>query len=304
MRPAEDDVARRRCSGRRTAATSAPTPRSCARSHRWCAASPGRAAPGSAPDVCEDIVQETLLAIHQKRHTWREDMAVRPWLYAIVRYKVVDAFRARGRRVQLPIDDFADVLPAEAGRRPDRARRRRAGHRPARRALGAHRAGDRARGRQHRRDLRGARHDRDRGAGGAAPGAEEARAAAREDDRMRTEQLIQAMAADTERPRPVGGGAAGRRCSVAALVVAAVFLLLVGPRPDLAEALMQAARPGQAGLPDPAGARRLRRGAAPGPARRAARALGAGARRRAGRCSPWRWLASSWCCPPPPGCRR
>ena len=59
-------------------------------------------------------MQETLLAIHQKRHTWREDMAVRPWLYAIVRYKVVDAFRARGRRVQVPIEDFAEVLPAEA----------------------------------------------------------------------------------------------------------------------------------------------------------------------------------------------
>ena len=68
---------------------------------------------GLGADVIEDIVQETLLAIHQKRHTWREDMAVRPWLYAIVRYKVVDAFRARGRRLQVPIEDFAEVLPAE-----------------------------------------------------------------------------------------------------------------------------------------------------------------------------------------------
>ena len=68
---------------------------------------------GLGADVCEDIVQETLLAIHQKRHTWREDMAVRPWLYAIVRYKVVDAFRARGRRLHLRIEDFVDVLPAE-----------------------------------------------------------------------------------------------------------------------------------------------------------------------------------------------
>ena len=74
--------------------------------------------PGLAPDVVEDIVQETLLAIHQKRHTWREDMPVRPWLYAIVRYKVVDAFRARGRRVQVPIEAFAEVLPAEAGPDP------------------------------------------------------------------------------------------------------------------------------------------------------------------------------------------
>jgi RNA polymerase sigma-70 factor (ECF subfamily) len=67
---------------------------------------------GLGADAHEDIVQETLLAVHQKRHTWREDMAVRPWLWAIVRYKVVDAFRARGRRVQLPIEDFADLLPA------------------------------------------------------------------------------------------------------------------------------------------------------------------------------------------------
>ncbi len=68
---------------------------------------------GLGPDQCEDIVQETLLAIHQKRHTWREDAPVRPWLYAIVRFKVVDAFRARGRRVHVPIDDFSEVLPAE-----------------------------------------------------------------------------------------------------------------------------------------------------------------------------------------------
>ncbi len=67
---------------------------------------------GLGPDICEDIVQETLLAIHRKRQTWREDMPVRPWLYAIARYKVVDAFRARGRRIHVQIDDFVDVIPA------------------------------------------------------------------------------------------------------------------------------------------------------------------------------------------------
>jgi RNA polymerase sigma-70 factor (ECF subfamily) len=70
---------------------------------------------GLGPEECEDIVQETLLAIHQKRHTWREDMAVRPWLYAIVRHKVVDAFRARGRRVQVPVEDFSETLAAPEG---------------------------------------------------------------------------------------------------------------------------------------------------------------------------------------------
>ena len=68
---------------------------------------------GLPPDQHEDILQEVLLAIHLKRQTWRRDSPVRPWLYALARYKVVDAFRRRGRAVTLPIEDFADVLPEE-----------------------------------------------------------------------------------------------------------------------------------------------------------------------------------------------
>jgi RNA polymerase sigma-70 factor, ECF subfamily len=58
----------------------------------------------------EDVVQETLLAIHLKRHTWKCGEPVKPWLYAIARYKVIDAFRRRGRRVEIDIDDVADIL--------------------------------------------------------------------------------------------------------------------------------------------------------------------------------------------------
>jgi RNA polymerase sigma-70 factor (ECF subfamily) len=60
----------------------------------------------------EDIVQETLLAIHTKRHTWRDDGSVLPWLYAIARYKLVDAFRRAGRRVEIEIDELAETLAA------------------------------------------------------------------------------------------------------------------------------------------------------------------------------------------------
>lgn len=56
----------------------------------------------------EDIVQETLLAIHMKRHTWRHDAPVTPWVYAIARYKLVDAFRRRGRRMEVEMDDIAE----------------------------------------------------------------------------------------------------------------------------------------------------------------------------------------------------
>src|SRR3954468_15704625 len=40
----------------------------------------------------EDIVQETLLAIHVKRHTWISEAPVLPWVYAIAKYKLIDAF--------------------------------------------------------------------------------------------------------------------------------------------------------------------------------------------------------------------
>lgn len=64
------------------------------------------------PDQQEDILQEVLLAIHAKRHTWDPAAPVAPWLYAIARYKVVDAFRRRGAAVHLPIEDFAEGLAA------------------------------------------------------------------------------------------------------------------------------------------------------------------------------------------------
>lgn len=58
----------------------------------------------------EDIVQETLLAIHLKRHTWQRDAPIGPWIYAIARYKIIDAYRRRGRRIEIDIDGLAEVL--------------------------------------------------------------------------------------------------------------------------------------------------------------------------------------------------
>lgn len=69
-------------------------------------------------DQHEDILQDVLLAIHLKRQTWRRDAPVRPWLYALARYKVVDAFRKRGASINLPIEDFADVLHEENAATP------------------------------------------------------------------------------------------------------------------------------------------------------------------------------------------
>jgi RNA polymerase sigma-70 factor (ECF subfamily) len=64
------------------------------------------------PDDVEDILQEVLLAIHLKRHTWRPDRPFIPWLRAITRHKLVDFARRRSRRGELPIENFPDIFPA------------------------------------------------------------------------------------------------------------------------------------------------------------------------------------------------
>lgn len=61
----------------------------------------------------EDVVQETLIAIHLKRHTWIESEPIGPWIRAIVRHKLIDALRRRGRHIHVPLDGLEDKLPAE-----------------------------------------------------------------------------------------------------------------------------------------------------------------------------------------------
>src|SRR4249919_2447148 len=74
------------------------------------AARRGLARAGQPVDQSEDIVQEILLAVHLKRHTWDANAPFAPWLFAIARNKLIDALRRRGRRVFVNIDDFAETL--------------------------------------------------------------------------------------------------------------------------------------------------------------------------------------------------
>ena len=67
---------------------------------------------GYGNEDVEDIVQETLLAVHLKRDSWNPDLPFSPWVNAIARYKIADTMRRRGRRVIVTIDDFAEVIPA------------------------------------------------------------------------------------------------------------------------------------------------------------------------------------------------
>jgi RNA polymerase sigma-70 factor (ECF subfamily) len=74
---------------------------------------------GSSPlsgEDLEDVVQETLLALHLKRHTWDEQLPLLPWVRAIARNKMVDGLRRRGRTgIHLPIEDFSETLGDAGG---------------------------------------------------------------------------------------------------------------------------------------------------------------------------------------------
>jgi RNA polymerase sigma-70 factor (ECF subfamily) len=73
----------------------------------------GLARAGQPVDQSEDVVQDILLAVHLKRHTWDANAPFAPWLFAIARNKLIDALRRRGRRVFVNIDDFIDTIPDE-----------------------------------------------------------------------------------------------------------------------------------------------------------------------------------------------
>ncbi len=55
--------------------------------------------------MVDDAVQDTLMAIHQKRHTYEPGRPFRPWLAGIARYKWIDRLRAMGRQHTVSIDD-------------------------------------------------------------------------------------------------------------------------------------------------------------------------------------------------------
>lgn len=60
------------------------------------------------------VTQETLLAVHNRRHTHRSDLPLTAWVDGIARYKFFRLLRARSAREELndPLDDdpllFAD----------------------------------------------------------------------------------------------------------------------------------------------------------------------------------------------------
>lgn len=80
----------------------------------------------STPDEVEDMVQETLLALHLQRGTHDGERPVSNWMLAIARHKLVDSWRRLGRQPSIgdSLDDLGDdeqpiALPDAAPARRD-----------------------------------------------------------------------------------------------------------------------------------------------------------------------------------------
>ena len=56
---------------------------------------------------CDDLVQDTLMAIHTRRLTYDRDQPLTVWVYAIARYKLIDHFRRHKLRATVPLEDDA-----------------------------------------------------------------------------------------------------------------------------------------------------------------------------------------------------
>ena len=71
---------------------------------------------GDAPDL-EDLVQETLIAIHERRESYNSALPFTAWLHAIAKYKLIDHYRRAGVRRHVELDDVGELV-AEDGFEP------------------------------------------------------------------------------------------------------------------------------------------------------------------------------------------
>jgi RNA polymerase sigma-70 factor, ECF subfamily len=64
------------------------------------------------PDDVEDLVQESLFAVHNNRHTYKPELPLTAWVHTIARYKLVDLLRSRSRRelLQDPLEDDLQIF--------------------------------------------------------------------------------------------------------------------------------------------------------------------------------------------------
>lgn len=66
---------------------------------------------GRSSAETEDLVQEALIAVHTRRHTYDPNEPLTPWVYAIARYKLIDYLRqSQPELASVPIENAHEVM--------------------------------------------------------------------------------------------------------------------------------------------------------------------------------------------------
>lgn len=62
------------------------------------------------PGAAEDLVQETLIAMHSKRATYDPAYPLTGWVFGIARYKLIDEFRRSRRHAAVPLEAASELF--------------------------------------------------------------------------------------------------------------------------------------------------------------------------------------------------
>jgi RNA polymerase sigma-70 factor (ECF subfamily) len=62
----------------------------------------------------EDLVQETMITLHEKRHTYDPGQPFMPWLATVAKHRWVDYMRKVYRRMEISLDDDLDIQVFDA----------------------------------------------------------------------------------------------------------------------------------------------------------------------------------------------
>lgn len=69
---------------------------------------------GAGDADVEDLVQDTLLAVHTRRSTYDPAQPFTAWAYALARYKLIDHLRRRRVRITESLDDCMELFGFDA----------------------------------------------------------------------------------------------------------------------------------------------------------------------------------------------
>jgi len=69
---------------------------------------------GKSATDAEDLLQETLIALHTRRNAYDRSQLLTPWVYAIARYRLVDYLRrTKASAEDVPVEEATELLATD-----------------------------------------------------------------------------------------------------------------------------------------------------------------------------------------------